>query len=245
MRLFLTTFTILTLFLAFPATAHDGSSVLDVPDGKTLVSLSATEMVEVDQDLLVASLYFKTEGKDVSKVQNDVNDMMKQALDEAAKTSSVKASTQQYHVHEYDRSRGRDNNRRDMVWRGQQGLQIKGKEADDLLKLAGKLQEMGFGMNGLSYTLSPEKREEIQNALLEDALAKLMVKAARTGKALGKEKTEVLTIDVNPQGGHSRPPVMRAGMADMAMGAAMAAPVAAPGESQVSLSVSAQILLSR
>ncbi len=245
MRLLLTAFTAFALLLAVPAFAHDsGGSVLDVPEGATLVSLNATERIEVDQDLLIASLYFKAEDKDVSKVQNDVNEMMKKALDEAKKVDSVKASTQQYHVYEYDRTRGRDGSRRDMVWQGQQGLQIKGKQADDLLKLTGKLQEMGFGMNGLSYSLSPEKMEEVQNSLLEDALAKLMVKAERTGKALGKTKTEVLKIDVQPQGGgYSPQPMMRANMA-MDMAESVAAPVAAPGESQVSLNVSAQILLS-
>ena len=44
------------LFTALPAAAQDYQTVLDIPEGATLVSLSATERVEVDQDLLVADL---------------------------------------------------------------------------------------------------------------------------------------------------------------------------------------------
>lgn len=242
MRYFLTVFAAFTLFATSPALSHDDSTdVLDLPKGGTLITLSAMEMVEVDQDLLVANLYFRAEDKNISTVQDSVNKKMKEALDAAEKVDSVKAATQQYHVHEYDRSRSRDG-RSDMIWRGQQGLQLKSKESGDLLELVGKLQAMGFAMNGLSYTLSPQKMEDTQNSLLEDTIAKLMAKAERTAKALGKNEVEVLKIDVNPTGGNFHQPVMRA-MAMEAASSSMAAPVAAPGESQVSLSVSAQILL--
>ena len=207
-----------------------------------MVSLSATEMVEVEQDLLVATLNFTAEDADPKVVQDTINKKMKEAVDTAKKVDTVKVSTQQYYVHEYDRSRGQ-NARRDMVWRGNQSLQIKGKEADDFLELAGDLQEMGLAMNGLNYTLSPEKLEETRNSLLEAALAKLVEKSERTAKALGKSSSEMLQINVDMGGNHYQPPVMRAMAMDGMAKAEMAAPVAAPSESQISLTVSAQALL--
>ena len=68
----------------------------------------------------------------------------------------MKAITRGYNVHQYDRNGGRKNLARDMVWKGNQSVQLKSKNAEDLLELAGKIQEAGFLMNGLSYTLSPE-----------------------------------------------------------------------------------------
>ncbi|MEC7029652.1 MAG: SIMPL domain-containing protein [Pseudomonadota bacterium] len=228
-------------FTAAPANAQDFNTLLDLPEGSTLVSLSATEMVEVEQDLLVATLTFKSENADPKVVQDTINKKMKEALETAQKVDSVKVSTQQYYVHEFNRSS--INSRRDMSWRGSQSLQIKGKEADDFLELAGDLQELGLTMNGLSYSLSPEKLEETRNSLLEAALSKLVEKSERTAKALGKSSSEMLQINVDMGGNHYQPPMMR-GMAMESMAKAeMSAPVAAPSESQISLTVSAQALL--
>lgn len=237
-----TAFSALMAFSSHTASAQDYNTLLDIPEGATLISLSATERVEVEQDMLVATLTIKAEDADPRAVQDTINKKMKEAVDMAKKVDSVKASTQQYYVHEYDRSKGQ-NARRDMVWRGQQSLQIKGTKADDFLELAGDLQELGLTMNGLNYTLSPEKLEETRNNLLEAALQKLIVKADRTAKALGKSSSEMLQVNIDMGGGY-HPPVMRTmAMSDGMARAEMAAPVAAPGESQISLTVSAQALL--
>ena len=117
--------TALSMALAFttaPANAQDYNTLLDLPEGSTLVSLSATEMVEVEQDLLVATLTFKSENADPKVVQDTINKKMKEALETAQKVDSVKVSTQQYYVHEFNRSS--INSRRDMSWRGSQSLQI-------------------------------------------------------------------------------------------------------------------------
>lgn len=226
-----------------PAQAQDLNTLLDIPKGATLINLSATERVEVEQDLLIANLRYQAENKDATAVQDEVNSKMQAAVDAAKKVESVKIKTQQYYVHEYDRSRGKSS-RKDMVWRAQQGLQIKGKKADDLLELAGKLQEMGLVMNGLNYAVSPELLEETRNNLLEDALGKLRTKAERTSAALGKKSTEFLQINVDTNGGY-QPRMHRAMAMDVSMAKAeMSAPVAEPGESQISLTVRANALLS-
>ena len=238
------TFLIFTfaLLIALPTYAQDYKTLLDLPEGATLINVAATERVEVEQDLLIATLRYEAENESAKELQNDVNALMSKALDMAKKVSSIKAATQQYNVYQYDRSRGKGA-RRDYVWKGQQGLQIKGKKADDLLELVGDLQEMGLAMNGLSYTVSPELLEDTRNNMLEAALTKLRAKADRTAKALGKKKTEFLQVNID-HGGY-QPPIMRHARMEMAtMSAdAMSAPVAAPGESQITLSVSAQALI--
>lgn len=234
---------VLLFITAAHASAQDYKTLLDLPQDTTLVSLSATEQVEVQQDLLVANLRYETTNTDPRKLQDEINTLMKKALDEAQKVSSVKAATQQYHVYEFDRSAGKGT-RRDMAWRGQQGLMIKGKKADDLLELTGKLQDMGLSMSGLNYQVSPELLEETRESLLEDALKKLMAKADRTAKAIGKSKSELLQINVDMGGYYPQPQMMRSDMAyEGAAMKTMAAPVAAPGESQITLTVSAQALL--
>ncbi len=230
----------LLLFLPLSANAQDYKTLLDIPEGATLVSLSATERVEVEQDLLIANLRFEAENASPKELQDQINKIMKKAVDEAKKVKSVKVSTQQYYVHEYRRDKHAPR-----TWRGNQGLQIKGKVADELLELTGKLQEMGLSMNGLSYSVSPELLEETRENLLEETLIKLQSKAARTAKALGKSKADLLQVNVSMGGGHYAQPQMMRGMAhaEMAMDSKMAAPVAAPGQSNITLTVSAQALV--
>lgn len=244
MRLLLSAALMLALFSPLAANAQDYNTLLDIPEGATLINLSATERVEVEQDLLIATLQFKFENKDPKVVQNEVNKIMQKALDEAKGEKTVKVSTQQYYVHEYDLNRSKDRTRRNMVWRGQQGLQVKGKKADDLLELVGKLQEIGLTMNGLRYQVSPELLEETRNSLLEAAMEKLMEKAERTAKVIHKDDVDFLQINVDMGGGHHPQPRMyQKSMMMMDSATEMAAPVAAPGESTINMTVSAQALL--
>jgi len=245
MRILLPYFTAL-LLIALPLTAQaqDYKTLLDIPEGATLVNLSATESIEIEQDLLIATLQYQAEDKDAKIVQNEVNSAMQKALDEAQKVDSIKVTTQQYYVHQFDANPSRDAARRNMMWRGQQSLQIKGMAADDLLELAGELQDLGLTMNGLSYNVSPELLEKTRNGLLEVALGKLTEKANRTAKAIGKDDVEFLQINVDMGGNDYNPRVMRSMAMDAPMAKMeMAAPVAAPGESTMNLTVSAQALL--
>jgi len=243
MRLLLTVAALAALTFPMTANAQDYKTLLDIPEGSTLINLSATERVEVEQDLLVANLQFKFENKDPKVVQNEVNKVMKKAMDEAQDEKHVKAKTQQYYVREYDLNRGKKGTRRNMVWRGQQGLQIKGKKADDLLELVGELQGMGLTLNGLNYQVSPELLEETRNSLLEGAMEKLMVKAERTAKAIRKDDVDFLQINVDMGNGYVQPRMYAKSMAMSADVAEMAAPVAAPGESTINMTVSAKALL--
>lgn len=235
----------LCILTALPAAAQDYKTILDLPEGWTLVNLSASEQVEIQQDLLIANLQYEAENTDPKALQNEINTVMKKAVDKALKVKGVKTATQGYNVYQYDVNRGKKNLPREIIWKGNQGLMIKSKDANALLDLTGELQKMGLSMNGLSYTVSPELLEETRNSLLEDALAKLKTKAERTAKALGKSKTELLQINVDHGGGYHAP-VMRAMAMDSSMAKAeMAPPVAAPGETMVTLNVSAQAALKK
>jgi predicted secreted protein len=242
MRLIIAFFAIL-MFLPVIAQAQDLNTLLDIPSGETLVNLSATERVEVDQDLLISSLRYEAENKDAKKLQDDINTVMKAALDKAKSYPDVKVETQQYYVYknEYYPNPANQVGKPISTWRGQQGLILKSKNAADVLKLTGELQEMKLAVNGLNYMVSPELLEETQNTLLEGALAKLTAKAERIAKALGKSKADLLNVNVDMGGYYPQPMMARAEMMSMDGAAApkMDAPVAAPGQSDITLTVSA------
>jgi len=224
------------------ARAQDYQTILDIPAGQTLVNLSATERVEVEQDLLVATLQYESQDKDPRALQDRINEIMKKAVAAAKTYPDVKVSTQQYYVYQNEQY---DNEGRPTVknWRGQQGLQLESKQADALLKLTGELQAMGLVMSNLNYTLSQDLLEKTQESLLEAALKKLQSKAIRAAAALGKTKADLLEVNVDMGGGHYPQPMpMMAREASMGM-AKMDAPVADPGESDITLTVSARAML--
>ena len=240
--------------LSFPVTtmAQDTKTILDLPAGHTILNVSASEQREVEQDLLVANLRYQAENKDPKALQNDINDIMKKAVEKAKKTKDVKVSTQQYYVHQYDPPRPRpkpgqtfteEDAKKFRTWRGQQGLQLKSKSADELLELTGELQKMGLIMNGLNYTLTPEKMEETRDDLMEAALEKIKDKAGRTAKVLGKSTVQIREINVDTGGNYHPQPMMRTMAAPGGAAMEMAAPVATPGESNISMSVSARVVL--
>ena len=211
---------------------------------ESLLHISATETREVDQDLLIANLRVEAESKSNKEVQNDINTAMSKALALSKKYNDVKAITRSYNVHQYDRNGGRKNMARDMIWKGQQSIELKSKNSEQLLELTGKIQEAGFLMGGLRYTLSPEVAAQVQDEMLEAALIKLQNRALRAAKALGKSKASLKEINTN--GNYvPRPQAYARGMEMMSMmaDAEMAAPVASPGETTITMNVSAKAFL--
>ncbi len=228
---------------SFPALAETNDPVFLLEQNESLLHINATESREVDQDLLIASLRIEVENTDNKKVQNDVNTAMAKALEMAKAYPDVKAVTRGYNVHQYDKNAGRKDRPRTMVWKGTQSVQLKSKNAEKLLDLAGKIQGAGFVMGGLNYTLSPEVAAKVQDEMLEAALEKLQNRAQRAAKALGKSKAELK--EINTEGGRyvPQPVYARAEMMAMDAGVKMAAPVASPGETTLSMTVNARAIL--
>ena len=243
MRVILLTLAIL-MMIPTGAFAQIEDPIFQLEQDESLLHISATERREVEQDLLIANLRIEVENEDNKKVQNDINTAMAKALDVAKRYKDVKAITRGYNVHQYDKNGGRKDRPRRMVWKGSQSVQLKSKNSEELLELAGQIQEAGFLMGGLNYTLSPEVAAQVQDEMLEAALEKLSARAQRAAKALGKSKAELK--EINTQGNYRPPqPVYARGqmMMEMAADAKMAAPVASPGETTITMNVSAKALL--
>ncbi len=237
---------LLAFLLALPAAASAQEDSLKLPPpGTTILNLSATETEKVPQDLLVASLRIEVDSADLTEVQGKINLAMQTALDLAKGQKDIKTTTGAYSVYPYDPTPPEKQQAgvKSQRWRGQQTIDLQSLKSEPLLKLTGQLQEKGFAMNNLGYTLSPEKYESVQDGLLSKALVKLQAKAELAAKGLGKTHVEMLDVNLSPSG-PVYPMYARAEMAmDAGMAKSMPAPVVAAGESDVSLSVSARALL--
>lgn len=220
-----------------------------VKPGETIISLSAMEQMQLQQDLLQASLRIEIDGKNPKEVQDKINKAMQSALELTKPATDIKTSTGQYYVYSYDPNpQPQSTNQRDakarVVWKGSQTIDMNGKDSAKLLDLVGKIQELGFVMNGLSYTLSPEQSEAYKDTLMVSALKKIQNRAEIAAKALGKSGYDIVELSVDGAGPVVPMPVMyKSARMEMTAASDMAAPVAQSGEQTVSLNVTARVLL--
>ena len=208
-----------------------------LPEGQTLITLSVTERVSVQQDTLIATLRIERQNRNARTLQREINAAMEAALAESEGVDAVQVSTGYYSV--YQTNTAPQGGRPDQVWQGSQSITLEGKDAQSLLELAGEIQGMGFVMNNLTYTLSTERADEVRDGLMESAIARARANAERAAQAMGKTEVDIATLDIDAAMGYSQPVVMARGMAMDAM-AEKASPVAEAGESEVSLTVRVQ-----
>ncbi len=229
----------ITLFplLALLPLASSAQNINLLPEGQTLITLSVTERVQVEQDTLIATLRVELDNRDPAALQSEINAAMAEALEAAGDDPAVKVSTGYYSVYQYSTSpQGGRNNE---VWRGSQSITLESQDAARVLALAGEIQARGFVMSELQYTLSTARADEVRDSLMESAIARATANAERAARALGKSEVDIAVLDVDTAMGYAQPMMMARGVAFDAV-AEMAAPVAEAGETEVSLTVRVQ-----
>ncbi len=207
-----------------------------LPEGQTLITLSVTERVKVQQDVLIASLRIEVDDRDAQVVQNRINNGMEEALRIAREVSEVKVATGYYSVYQYNNQP--QGGRADNIWRGTQSLTLESQDADALLELAGRLQGMGLLMDQLTYQLSQEKSDEVRDTMLESAISRATANAERAGRAMGKTDIDIAVLDVDSPMNYGSPVMMRDARASLSL--EMSAPSAEAGETEVTLTVRIQ-----
>lgn len=230
--------------------AQQMPEVKPLEPGQTIISLTAMEQMQIQQDLLQGSLRIEIDGKDPKEIQDKINKAMQSALAASKNYTEVKTSTGQYYVYSFDPNpQPPTQNYRDakakQIWRGSQTVDINSKNQGQLLELAGKIQELGFVMNGLAYTLSPEQQEAFKDTLMVEALKKIQKRAEIAAKTLNKGSFDIIELNVDNSGPvYPVAYMMKSARSEgAAMDAGMAAPVAQSGEQSVTLNVTARVLL--
>lgn len=240
--------TLLALGLAFPAHAEPETIALP-PTGHSIMNITVTEQMKLAQDTLSASLRYELDGGSANEIQDRINKAVAEAVTEAKAYSDVKTTTGSYYVYVYDEGQVIDPRTGQPMsstkkWRGTQTIDLESSNSTKLLELAGKIQTKGFIMNGMNYSLSREKSESVQDELMQKALKQLGAKAKIAATALGKGGYDIIDVNINGSAPPIYPVYARASMMAMEKGVAdVATPVAAAGESEVSMSVTARVLL--
>lgn len=233
---------ILTLIMFAMAFACTIALADDDKKKGTHLNLSVSESTEVEEDLLIVNMHFETEGKTSQEVQKEINKKMETALAEVKKQSKISVSTENYSVYQYSPPMNKGE-KRQTIWKGSQSIQLKGNNSTEILKTTGVLQSMGLAVNSLSYVVSPELIEETRDSLMEKSVEKLLNKAKRVAKVLGKDDIKVLNINVDSNSYYPSPMLMRSSNMMEKNIDTESVPVAFQGQSRISTTINATILI--
>ena len=197
----------------------------------TVLHLSQTAERSVLRDLLRIDLRVEETGADPLAIQSSINRRMAAALDRAHQAQGVRVETGSYGVNEERPQSGPSR------WRGSQSLILRSKAADAALKLAGALQSDGLLMSSMAYEASPEVVRGAEEDLTAEALAALDRRAASIADKMHLSVLRYRDLHVGNAETEGRPVPRFAAMA------AMAAPVAEPGEAMIRVTIEAELLL--
>lgn len=225
------------------AQAQNQFSLGELQPGQLVLNLSATEQQDVAQDTLNASLMFSTQSRDKTAIQNEVNAAMRKALDILEGVDGIEYNTSVYQVYVFDPAQPSRRDVSNPTWRAQQEVQMHSVDSAALLEVVGQLQGNGLVVTSLYYSLSAAKYEEVAGNLMLATLKKLQDRADTAAGALSMSEAKL--VEVSLDGSPNFAFKERFNVSNMAMAAdAIAPPVADPGETQVSLTVSARAVLS-
>ena len=126
-------------------------------------------------------------------------------------------------------------------WRVRQSLRLESIEPEQLAKMIEPLQER-LRLQSVSYSISPKRQREAEDALLVDALAAFRARAELVRKELGAAAYRLVELRVDGGGGPQ--PMPRVAMA-MEMRAASTPPALEPGTRDVQVTVTGTIELER
>lgn len=208
-----------------------GTAMAQATDQKvTVLHLSQTAERGVLRDLLRIELRVEETGADPLTIQSAINRRMAAALDRAHHVQGVQVETGSYGVSEERPQSGPSR------WRGSQSLILRSNAADAALKLAGALQSDGLLMSSMAYEASPETVRGAEEDLTAEALAALDRRAGSIADRMHLAVLGYRDLHVGNAETAGRPVPRFAA-------AAMAAPVAEPGEATIRVTIEAELLL--
>jgi len=218
--------------LAQTVAASDAVAPTPAP---TLLHLSETAQRDVPRDLLHATLAATVTDADAAKVQAEINRRMTAALARVKQSPDIAVETEGYSVYQ-------DNpDKAPARWHGSQSLTLTGKDFAGVLALVGALQQQGLVTQGLAPDISVEARRSVEDALTDEALARLKQRGDKIAASLGVKVAGFRDIRV----GNASPPPVRPFLMRAAGAAAAPAPlpVAEPGSATVSVTIEGEIAL--
>lgn len=198
------------------------------------IQLSANASMEVENDTLSARLYAQREGSDLTRLADEVNQRITDAITLVKAVEGIKLQTQAYQTYPtYHQQRVSG-------WRVRQTIRIESQDATKLSQVISQLQS-SLALESINYDISPAQREAAEEALIGKAIHAFQRRADMVTEQLGRTDYRLLAMQINTSGQPIQPLRMRAGM--LAMEAAVAPPSLEAGSQTIRVDVNGTIEL--
>lgn len=197
------------------------------------VDLMASAAADVENDVLIATVYAEVEDNDQADAADAVNRAISWAADQAREIDDIEIQTTNYNTRPVYA-----NGRRIVGWVARQGLRLESEDAEALSELLGELQQR-VAIQSINYGLSKAARDAAEDALIAEALAQFNRRADLIAGELGRNGFRIVRINVGTGGGF-RP--QEAMMRTMAVDA-VAAPAIEAGTQSITVTVSGTVEL--
>ena len=192
---------------------------------------------DVGNDRVVATLNATAEEKKPANVADSINSTMTWALGQARANKLVTSRSGSYQTYPvYD-------DKKIVRWRGRQELQLESQDVDQLSQLVGTLQSR-LQMQSLQFSVSPDRRRQVENELIEQALEAYQARAEIIRKSLAAKTYRLLDINIL-SGGQGPVIPMRAQAVSTLSRASVSKPALEQGTSRVNVQVRGKIRLLR
>ena len=229
MKLFNSFLFVITLLLFSSAYAHE-----DVINYNQ-ISLEASASAEVENDTMIVSLYAQEEGSKAVVLSNRVNKKINWALEKLKQYKNIKVETQSYSTNPvYSKNQI-------IAWRVKQSIQLESKDMSLMSEVLGELQQQ-LKLNGISFDVSRDKREQQTRILIDQALTAYNKRATQIANKLQRDSYKIVNMKVSTSESASLYRYRSASVM-MAESAPAVAPEIAKGDQTLSVKVSGTIEL--
>jgi predicted secreted protein len=211
----------------------------------TQLNLTSAARRMVAPDRVTATLAIEHDAASPVAAQAFVNGKMQAAQAAASKVKGVKFETGSYSTTRNEPDEPKPltaaERLRKTTWTTHQDVRLDSADVEALRALTATLQQMGFAADDLSYYLSRDKTEAVREELLTQALGDIRARATHMAEVLGMKVLRFARIDTGDEPGPigARPMAF----AGARMDKAMPMPVVTPGDTEVQVTVSAEVHL--
>ena len=205
---------------------------------QNVLQLSASGLVEVQQDLLTLTLSTTREGTDAAGVQAELRKDTDAALTEVKKTAQAQqmdVRSGDFNVHPRYSRDGKING-----WQGRAEVVLEGRDFPRITQAAARVPSMTI--DHVQFGLSREQRGQVEAQAQSIAIERFKARAAEIAKAFGFSGYTLREVSVSGDDSGYQPRMMASAKQGMRGGAEDAAPVPIePGKSVVQITVSGSV----
>ena len=226
MRLFLKPLA-LTLLISVPwnATAQDSNDHYD------RVNLSANAQTQIENDIVIATLFAEEQGSDTVQLADLVNQRIGQAIKQLKRHTAIKLQTNSYNTYPvYNREKV-------VGWRVRQSIRLESRDMALMSSLLGDLQQ-SLSLQGISFAVSPELKNATDDLLIAEALNVFEQRAKNIIHQLGRRNYKIVDLTISTSANHI---VQRQYEVASMASSKMAAPAIEGGEQTLQVTVNGQI----